>query len=155
MLLTVAAIGRPSRGPESDLVEDYRRRIDALSGATRLGPAKLLLVDDKSGKGRDSEAEKLLGATKAELIVALDEHGRQMGSVAFADLLGGWRDQGVREAAFLIGGADGHGEAVRNAARLKLSLGAMTWPHLLARVMIFEQLYRATTLLAGHPYHRA
>ncbi len=155
MRLTVAAIGRPSRGAESDLAEDYRRRIDALAGTTRVGPATLTLVDDKSGKGRDSEAGKLLAATDAEAIIALDEHGKQMGSVAFSELLGSWRDQGVRETAFLIGGADGHGKAVLDAARLKLSLGAMTWPHLLARVMIFEQLYRATTLLAGHPYHRA
>lgn len=155
MRLTVAAIGRPVRGAEADLTEDYRRRIDALSSTTRLGPARLLLVDDKSGKGAESEAEKLLGATSAEAIIALDERGKTLDSVAFASLLGEWRDQGVRETAFLIGGADGHGAAALSAARLRLSLGAMTWPHLLARVMIFEQLYRAATLLAGHPYHRA
>lgn len=87
--------------------------------------------------------------------VLLDERGKQMGSEAFAALLGRWRDDGVREARFVIGAADGHGEAARSGADLLLAFGAATWPHMLARAMLAEQLWRATSILAGHPYHRA
>ena len=87
--------------------------------------------------------------------ILLDERGRQLSSEEFAGLLGRWRDEGVREARFLIGGADGHGEAARSNADLLLGFGAMTWPHLLARAMLAEQLWRATSILAGHPYHRS
>lgn len=154
MRLIVAAIGRPGRGPEDSLVEDYRKRIDALASTTRLGPARLTLLEDKTGRGADAEAEKLLAAAPAEIIVTLDEHGETLDSRRFARQLQTWRDQGARDVAFLIGGADGHGEAALSAARLRLSLGLMTWPHLLARAMLFEQLYRAATIAAGHPYHR-
>lgn len=155
MRVVVAAVGRAQRGPEAELVEDYRRRIDALAATTRIGPAQLKLVDDRSNRGADVEAEKLIAAAGAEVIVALDEHGAQLDSVAFARKLETWRDAGTRDVAFLIGGADGHGAAVFEAARMRLALGAMTWPHQLARVMVFEQIYRAATILAGHPYHRA
>ena len=87
--------------------------------------------------------------------VLLDEHGKPMSSEDFAALLGRWRDDGVREARFLIGAADGHGAEARARADLLLGFGAMTWPHLLARAMLMEQLYRATTIIAGHPYHRS
>ena len=87
--------------------------------------------------------------------VLLDERGRQMTSDHFAQLLGRWRDDGVREARFVIGAADGHNEEARDAADVLLAFGPATWPHMLARVMLLEQLYRATSILAGHPYHRA
>jgi 23S rRNA (pseudouridine1915-N3)-methyltransferase len=87
--------------------------------------------------------------------VLLDERGRQLSSEEFAALLGRWRDEGVREARFLIGAADGHGDAARKKADLLLAFGAMTWPHLMARAMLAEQLWRATSILAGHPYHRS
>ena len=87
--------------------------------------------------------------------VLLDERGGQLSSEAFAELLGTWRDNGVREARFHIGGADGHGDQLRAGADLLLGFGAMTWPHLLVRAMLMEQLWRATSILAGHPYHRS
>jgi 23S rRNA (pseudouridine1915-N3)-methyltransferase len=87
--------------------------------------------------------------------VLLDERGRSLSSEEFAAILAGWRDEGVREARFVIGAADGHSDAERQSADLLLALGAMTWPHLLARAMLIEQLYRATTIVAGHPYHRS
>lgn len=86
--------------------------------------------------------------------VLLDERGETMGSAAFAERLGGWRDAGVREARFMIGGADGFDDGARDAADLLLSFGRATWPHMLARAMLAEQLYRATAILARHPYHR-
>jgi 23S rRNA (pseudouridine1915-N3)-methyltransferase len=87
--------------------------------------------------------------------VLLDERGQNLSSEAFAALLGKWRDDGVRETRFLIGAADGHGDALRQNADLLIAFGAMTWPHMLARAMLAEQLWRATSILAGHPYHRS
>ena len=87
--------------------------------------------------------------------VLLDERGKQLSSEQFAALLGRWRDEGVRETRFLIGAADGHGETARGQADLLIAFGAMTWPHMMARAMLAEQLWRATSILAGHPYHRA
>lgn len=87
--------------------------------------------------------------------ILLDERGRQMSSEDFAALLGRWRDEGVREVRFLIGAADGHGDKARQQADLLLGFGAMTWPHLMVRAMLAEQLWRATSILAGHPYHRS
>ena len=87
--------------------------------------------------------------------VLLDERGKTLSSEEFAAILGRWRDEGVREARFVLGAADGHSEAERDSADLLLAMGAMTWPHLLARAMLLEQLYRATTIVAGHPYHRS
>ena len=89
------------------------------------------------------------------MTVVLDERGASLTSTALADKLGRWRDEGVREVRFLIGAADGHDEATRQSADLLLSLGPATWPHLLVRAMLAEQLFRATSILAGHPYHRS
>jgi len=102
------------------------------------------------------EAALLLAAVPAgAAVVALDERGRDLDSPGFARLLGRWRDEGRADAAFLIGGADGHDDSVRNRADLLLSFGRLTWPHMLARTMLAEQIYRAQTILSGHPYHRA
>ena len=112
-------------------------------------------------EGRDAsrrktiEAEALLAAVPEEaLVVALDEHGKALTSAAFAQWLGERRDDGQRDVAFLIGGADGLDITVLDRAGLRLSLGRMTWPHLMARLLLVEQIYRAHTILTGHPYHR-
>ncbi len=154
MRLRIAAIGRLGRGPEAALVETYRRRLDGLARAARLGPLELVELEDRTGKGRDAEASLLLGALDTEKRVALDERGQALDSRALSQTLGRWRDQGAASVGFAIGGADGHGDAARAAADLLLSLGPLTWPHALARVLLAEQLYRAATILTNHPYHR-
>jgi 23S rRNA (pseudouridine1915-N3)-methyltransferase len=150
--LTIAAIGRTGRGPERDLYEHYAGRIRwpltlrELEEKKKLPPAQLI----------EREGELLLGAVPDKaLLVALDRRGKLLDSEAFAKRLERWRDDSVAEVAFLIGGADGHTEILLKRASLVLSFGAMTWPHLLARAMLAEQIYRAQQLLAGHPYHRA
>ena len=140
MLLHVIARGKISRSPEAELIARYAKRI--------AWPLKLTELPDLGGTVPPP-------AQTPVREVLLDEHGQVMSSEEFAALLGRWRDDGVREARFLIGAADGHGAAAREKADLLLSFGAMTWPHLLVRAMLAEQLWRATSILAGHPYHRS
>lgn len=156
MKLRLLAVGRAgTRRPEIALIEEYRQRltwpftIQEVEEKRPLPPAAL----------KKREGELLLAAldnsrSGRQVAVVLDERGRNMASRDFAAKIGTWRDDGVGEIVFLIGGADGHDEAVRARADLLLSLGAMTWPHQLVRVMLAEQLYRAQQILAGHPYHR-
>jgi 23S rRNA (pseudouridine1915-N3)-methyltransferase len=149
--LLIACIGRAARGPERDLYEHYARRIR--------WPLALRELEEKrklpSGELARREGELLLGAVPPKaVLVALDRRGTVVDSAGFAGRLGHWRDHSVADLAFLIGGADGHGETLLEKASLVLSFGAMTWPHLLARAMLAEQIYRAQQLLAGHPYHR-
>ncbi len=152
MKLTIAAIGRAGRGPERNLYEHYAGRIRWPLTLRELEEKKKLPVPQLI----EREGQLLLAAVPAEaLVVALDRRGKALDSAAFARQLQRWRDDSVSDVAFLIGGADGHGEALLKRARLVLSFGAMTWPHLLARAMLAEQIYRAQQLLAGHPYHRA
>lgn len=139
MRLHIIARGKLGRSPEGELVARYVKRIT--------WPVKLTELPDTGG----ALPEALAPARE----VLLDERGPPLSSEAFAALLGRWRDDGVREARFLIGAADGHGDAARSRADLLLGFGAMTWPHLLARAMLAEQLWRATAILAGHPYHRS
>ncbi|MBW8784661.1 MAG: 23S rRNA (pseudouridine(1915)-N(3))-methyltransferase RlmH [Novosphingobium sp.] len=139
MLLHLIARGKIGRTPEAELVSRYAKRI--------IWPIKLTELPEAGGT--------LPPPLTPARTVLLDERGRQLGSEEFAGLLGRWRDEGVREVRFVIGAADGHGEAARAAADLLLGFGAMTWPHLLARGMLAEQLWRATSILAGHPYHRS
>jgi len=139
VLLHVIARGKIGRSPEAELVARYERRLT--------WPCKLTELPETAGKTPD--------AVMPSRTVLLDERGKGLTSEQFADVLGKWRDEGVREARFVLGAADGHSDAERNAADLLLAMGAMTWPHLLARAMLMEQLYRATTILAGHPYHRS
>jgi 23S rRNA (pseudouridine1915-N3)-methyltransferase len=139
MHLHVIARGKIGRSPEAELVDRYARRIS--------WPFRLTELPDSGG----TVPAPLAPARE----VLLDEHGRQLSSVEFATLLSRWRDEGVREARFHIGAADGHGEAARGRADLLLAFGAMTWPHLMARAMLAEQLWRATSIVAGHPYHRS
>ncbi len=139
MRLHVIARGKIGRSPEAELIERYAKRIT--------WPFKLSELPDTGGT--------IPAPLSPSREVLLDERGRQLSSEEFAVLLGTWRDDGVREARFLIGAADGHGEEARARADLLLGFGAMTWPHLLVRAMLVEQLWRATSILAGHPYHRS
>ena len=152
MKLTVACIGRAGRGPERDLYEHYAGRIRWPLSLRELEEKKKLPPPELVRR----EGELLLSAVPDRaVLIALDRRGRVVDSEAFAQRLGRWRDDGITDLAFLIGGADGHGEPLLQKASLVLSFGAMTWPHLLARAMLAEQIYRAQQLLAGHPYHRA
>ncbi len=156
MRVTLCAVGRLRGGPEAALFDDYQTRFDRTGRALALGPLSLAEVEDKKGGGMTAEAALLERAIpKGATICVLDERGKVMTSPAFADRLGGWRDQGVGDLAFVIGGADGIDPALRNRADFALSFGAMVWPHMLVRVMLAEQLYRAASILAGSPYHRA
>lgn len=154
MRLGVLAIGRV-RGPCADLCAAYARRMD-------LWP---LALREMEAKGAPSSPPALLQAREGEVllhalppearVVVCDERGKNLSSAGFAALLGQWQDaDGVRDTAFLLGGANGHTQTVRARADLLLSFGALTWPHALARVMLYEQLYRAQQIYRGHPYHR-
>lgn len=136
MRLHILARGRIGRGPEAELVERYARRLKALS-VTELG-----------------ETAPWPAAAPGSRTIVMDERGRDLSSPEVAATLGRWRDEGVREVRLLLGAADGHAPAVRESADLLWALGRATWPHLLARAMLAEQLYRAMTILEGHPYHR-
>ncbi|WP_439154087.1 23S rRNA (pseudouridine(1915)-N(3))-methyltransferase RlmH [Yoonia sp.] len=156
MRVHICAVGRLRQGPERDLYEDYLTRFDRTGRPLALGPAQLIEVEDKKGGGMAAEAGLLQRAIPdGALICALDERGKVMSSPAFADQLGNWRDQGRQDLAFVIGGADGIDPALRSRADASLSFGNMVWPHMLVRVMLAEQLYRAASILAGGPYHRA
>lgn len=138
MLLHIVARGKIGRSSESELVDRYLKRI--------AWPTKVTELPDRGGKLPD--------AVPSGVSIVLDERGEAMSSLALAKRLEAWRDGGKREARFLIGAADGHDEAVRRGADLLLSFGPATWPHLLVRAMLAEQLFRATSILANHPYHR-
>lgn len=155
MRLTILAVGRLRAGPECALVADYLSRFDAAGRSLGLGPARVVEVEDKRRRGADAEAALLLAAAPEGPLVALDERGATLDSPGFAKRLADWRDGGARDLSFAIGGADGHGAALRARADLALSFGAMVWPHMLARAMLAEQFYRAATILGGGPYHRA
>ncbi len=151
MRLSLLAVGRMKPGPLRDLFDSYQKRLTH--------PLALREVEEKRAlppeQLKEREGALLLAALPpAARVVALDERGRALGSTAFAQKLAAWRDDGNPEICFVIGGADGLAPAVRARADLTLALGSMTWPHLLVRVMLAEQLFRAQSILAGHPYHR-
>ena len=155
MRVSICAVGRLRAGPEHELIADYLQRFDRSGRALGLGPAKVLEVEDKKGGGIGAEAELLARTIPAgALLVVLDERGRVQSSPEFAAELAGWRDAGRQDLAFVIGGADGVAPALRDRADAALSFGRMVWPHMLVRVMLAEQLYRAASILAGAPYHR-
>lgn len=139
MLLHIIARGKIGRSPEAELVERYLKRI--------AWPTKITELAEGGGKTPEPSS--------ASVTVVLDERGKALSSVDLAKSLERWRDGGKREARFLIGAADGHHEEGRTGADLLLSFGPATWPHLLVRAMLAEQLFRATSILANHPYHRA
>ena len=138
MLLHIVARGKIGRSPEAELVDRYVKRIP--------WPTKVTELPDRGGKLPDLSPNSVR--------VLLDERGKVLSSIELSKQLEGWRDGGKREARFLIGAADGHDDADRRAADLLLSFGPATWPHLLVRAMLAEQLFRATSILANHPYHR-
>ncbi|MGN6123549.1 MAG: 23S rRNA (pseudouridine(1915)-N(3))-methyltransferase RlmH [Sphingomonas oligoaromativorans] len=138
MLLHIVARGRIGRSPEAELVDRYLKRVS--------WPTKVSELPDTGGR----MPELAPGAR----LVALDETGRDLPSRELAAILGRWRDDGVREVRFLIGAADGHEDETRAKADLLLAFGKATWPHMMARAMLAEQLWRASSILAGHPYHR-
>jgi len=152
--LTIAAVGRLRQGPEADLVADYAKRAGQAGKPLALGPLDVTEIDDRRARDRETQGARLLEATEGQHRILLDERGRTMPSDALAEMLARLRDDGVQGTAFLIGGAEGHPPALRESADTLLSLGPMVWPHMLVRVMMAEQLYRAVTILAGTPYHR-
>lgn len=160
MRLIIGAIGKLKTGAERDLYERYVARLADISRRAALGPVKLVeLPESRSANANERQADEALRllqtASQADAVIALAESGQSLSSAAFAALLQRHRDQGRQCLAFLIGGPDGHGGDVLARAQLTLSLGAMTLPHGLARVVLAEQLYRAATILVGHPYHRS
>lgn len=159
MRILIAAIGKLKDDAERDIVARYIKRCDVQGRALGLGPIDVVEFSESRAANTDArkaeEAERLLKAAAAATCkIALDPEGKHMSSEAFAALLGKQANAGTKTCAFLIGGPDGHGPDVLKAANLNLSLGAVTLPHGLARVVLTEQLYRAATILSGHPYHR-
>jgi len=156
MRVSLCVVGRLRGGPERDLIDDYLMRFDRTGRALGLGPASVIEVEDKKGGGSVAEAALLRKSIpEGALLVTLDERGRVMTSPEFATKLAGWRDNSQRDLAFMIGGADGIAPDLRAEADFSLSFGKMVWPHMLVRVMLAEQLYRAANILSGGPYHRA
>lgn len=152
----LCAVGRLRAGPERDLIADYTQRFDRTGRALSLGPLTEHEVEDKKNAGMAAEAELLARAVPAgAVLVTLDERGKLLTSPEFATQLARWRDAGRQDVAFVIGGADGIDPALRARADFSISFGAMVWPHMLVRVMLAEQLYRAANILSGGPYHRA
>jgi len=158
MKLRILAVGRAKTGPEATLIAEYQKRlhwplaIEEVEEKRPLSGAEL-----KAREGALLQAAIERGAAKGggrPVVVALDERGKILGSRDFATRLKAWEEQGAPEILFLLGGADGLSQDLRNEANFVLSLGQMTWPHLLARAMLVEQIYRAQQILAGHPYHR-
>ena len=155
MRVHICAVGRLRAGPEKILIDDYLTRFDRTGRALALGPVRVVEVEDRKGGGMATEAALLRRSVPpGSVICTLDERGKVMTSPKFAARLGDWRDDGCADLALVIGGADGIDPSLRSSANFSLSFGAMVWPHMLVRVMLAEQLYRAATILAGGPYHR-
>lgn len=160
MRLLVIAVGRLKQGPERELAERYRQRFEDLG--RRLGFRGIDIHEIPESRARDV-ATRILEESSAisaaipenSVLVTLDEHGKNLASQALAHHLARWRDRSVAAAVFVIGGADGLSPELRRKETLGIAFGAATWPHQMVRVMLLEQLYRAATILAGHPYHRA
>ena len=160
MKIVVVSIGRLKQGPERELAERYRERFEDVG--RKLGFRGLEIHEIPESRARDAatriaEEAAAISALIPEkyVLVALDERGKSIDSAAFALQLGRWRDEGVANTIFTIGGADGLSPDLQRKAKLRIAFGAATWPHQIVRVMLLEQIYRAATILAGHPYHRA
>ncbi len=151
MRITLAAVGRWKRGPARALYEEYAARLTWKLDLKEVEERRPLPAAHLKAR----EGELLLAALPAEsMVVALDSGGRGLSSEAFAERLGQWQDTGLRDVAFVIGGAEGLCDDLLRRADMRLSLGPMTWPHMLVRAMLAEQIYRAQSILSGHPYHR-
>jgi len=160
--ITIAAIGRLKDGPERALYKRFADRVDGAGRAQAIGPLKLIELPESrassSNARKHDEAGRLMEKIdigSGNRLVSLDETGAAMTSAAFASMLGDHQEDGISELVFAIGGADGHGQAITAASSKSLSLGSMTLPHGLARIILVEQIYRAITINSGHPYHRA
>ncbi len=158
MRLAIAAIGRMKAGPERELVARYLDR--AIGGGKPLALTGFEVIElpesraSSSASRKSDEAKALRAALPEGIIVALDERGKSLGSEAFSALISRWRDDGRPAVSFIIGGADGLDPAFVASADMTLSFSPLTWPHQMVRIMLAEQLYRTTTILSGHPYHR-
>jgi 23S rRNA (pseudouridine1915-N3)-methyltransferase len=159
MRVLVLAVGRMKKGAEADLADRYLKR--AVQAGRGIGIRSIEIVEIRESRAPDAERRKLDESIAianvipdGAAVVLLDERGDGIGSAAFADQLGRWRDGGQAAAVFVIGGADGLADTLRDRARITLNFGQATWPHQLVRIMLLEQLYRAVTILSGHPYHR-
>ena len=157
MRVHVCAVGRiRADQPERAIFEDYHLRFNRTGKPLALGPMFETEVEDKKGGGMEAEADLLARVVPSgAMLVTLDERGKVLSSPEFAAELAKWRDGGRQDVAFVIGGADGIAPSLRSKAEFSISFGRMVWPHMLVRVMLAEQLYRAATILAGGPYHRA
>jgi 23S rRNA (pseudouridine1915-N3)-methyltransferase len=160
MRIIVAAVGRLKKGPETELSERYRKR--AAQTGRQLGLRDIEIIEIRESRAGDAgrrmieESIALANVIPADAaVVLLDTRGQNVDSAGLAGHLAKWRDNGKTTVVFVIGGADGLAPSVCEKAELRLSFGAATWPHQLVRVMLLEQLYRVTTILSGHPYHRA
>lgn len=159
MQIAILAVGRMKSGPETELLERYVKRA---TGAGRgLGISRIAIRETPESRSPDASARKqeeatalVAGLAPGSLVIALDETGEDATSREFAAILRRALDEGVSELAFMIGGPDGHGAAIGQVARRSLRLGRLTWPHQIVRVLLTEQIYRAVTILSGHPYHR-
>ena len=155
MKVHICAVGRLRAGPEKTLIDDYLSRFDKTGRGLSLGPVSVLEIDDRKSGGMAAQAPLMRRAIpQGAVICALDERGVVETSPKFANRIAGWRDTGTRDLAFVIGGADGIDKELRGEADHLLSFGAMVWPHMMVRVMLAEQLYRAASILSGGPYHR-
>lgn len=160
MRLVVAAVGRLKAGPERELARRYLERIGQIGRAVGLDAPEVVELDESRARSAERRKVEEGAALKAALdpklvLVALDENGKALSSEAFAGMIGRRRDDGAAGVAFVIGGADGLDPALLAAADARIAFGAMTWPHQIVRILLAEQLYRAATILAGHPYHRS
>jgi len=151
--ISLICVGKLGRAAEATLALDYVQRTAAAGRALGLAPVEIVEVEARK-PGKAAEAEAILARAGAARLVACDEHGATFASRAFAARLAAQRDDGVRDLAFVIGGADGLDASVLAAATERIAFGPQTWPHALARVMLAEQVYRAVSILAGAPYHR-
>jgi len=160
MRLVVIAVGRLKQGPERELAETYRKRAQATGRG--LGLRGVEIVEIRESRAQDAERRRVEESIaianvipERAVIVILDERGDNLDSTALAGLLQAWRAEERPAACFVVGAADGLAQSLQQRAKLKLAFGTATWPHQLARIMLLEQLYRATSIIAGHPYHRA
>ena len=155
MQISISAIGRLRNSPEKELIDDYLSRFSKLSKPFGLSLNSIVEIEDKKRGGPPSEAILLMKSfQKNSKIIAFDERGVALSSIEFTKYLSGWASDGVGYCHLVIGGANGLDKSLLDKADLEISLGKMVWPHMLARVMIAEQLYRSATILAGSPYHR-
>lgn len=159
MRIVIAAVGRLKSGPERELCERYVERARKVGRSLGFSGPDLVEIDEGRARQldqrREDEAVRLLGNRPAGCsLVVLDEGGKSLSTLEFADKMATWRDSSAPTVLFALGGADGHGAAMRSAADFTMSFGRQTWPHMLARIMLAEQIYRAMTVMVGHPYHR-